>query len=307
MEKIKILTQVGVEKLIPPIKMSDKIFVIGSCFAENIGAKLLQYGFDVEINPFGTLYNVCSIYNSIRRLRDKHPFTEDDIVLRPDGLYVTFSHHSRFGNRDRKIFFEEINKSLSKSAERLQESDIVIITFGTSYLYFNNFSGKHTLNSAESLMYSDYKSFSENVVSNCHKFPAQSFLRIFFPQIFCTQLLRDIKALLPDKRIILTLSPIRHLADGAHQNQLSKGTLLMSIDEVLKNSENLFYFPSYEIMLDELRDYRWYNEDMIHPSDAAVKYIFERFKESWIDQDDYDAMEKAHKEYLLRNHRPLSK
>ncbi len=297
---MKLFTNIDIPKLAPAINYSDKIAMFGSCFTDEIGAQLLSYGFDAMVNPFGTLYNPCSVFNSLMRLgavcgtvRSRYSpfFQAEDIVRRPDGLLVTYSHHSRCGYRPEEgeadpaaNFLRRINSELEKEAEFFYSADILIITLGTSFVF--------------KLAGTDF------VVSNCHKMPAKCFSREFLSMEESCEILDTIRETFPDKRIIFTISPIRLLADGAHGNQLSKSSLLLAVERSLSGGQG-YYFPAYEIMMDELRDYRWYSEDLVHPSGTAVKYIFERFKEACISPDAYPRMDKEFRNFRSAQHRPL--
>lgn len=288
---MKILTPVEIPKPEKMIDYSSRILTLGSCFADQLGQMLKMYGFDCMVNPFGTLYNICSVYNSLMRLgavsgllrsQDNPLFSKEDVFLRPDGRFVTWSHHSRCALKESEgftseDFLQKANQDLKAAAEFFLKADTVIITLGTSYV----FKLKGT----------------EFVVSNCHKMPAKVFERVFVPSEDTENLIRQICAMFPQKRFIFTVSPIRHLADGAHGNSLSKSALLLAIDNA-----GAEYFPSYEIMLDELRDYRWYAEDMIHPSDAAIKYIFEKFSETFIAEICKEKMQQELKNYKASQH-----
>ena len=288
---MKILTPVDIPKPERQIDFSSKILCLGSCFADSMGEKLSQYGFDCLVNPFGTLYNICSVFNSLMRLgavsgllrsQDNPLFSKEDIILRPDGKFVTWSHHSRCGLRQAdgtaEDFLKKANHDLNNAADFFRQADTVIITLGTSFVY--KLKG------------------TEFVVSNCHKFPAKDFERVFVPTEDTREMIAQIKAMFPKKRFIFTVSPIRHLADGAHGNNLSKSALLLAIENA-----GAEYFPSYEIMLDELRDYRWYAEDMTHPSEAAIKYIFEKFTEAFIAESCKDQMKENLKAFKASQHR----
>ena len=288
---MKILTPVDIPKPERQIDFSSKILCLGSCFADSMGEKLTQYGFDCLVNPFGTLYNICSVFNTLMRLgavsgllrsSDNPLFSKEDIILRPDGKFVTWSHHSRCGLRQTEgtaeDFLKKANQDLNHAADFFCQADTVIITLGTSFVY--KLKG------------------TEFVVSNCHKFPAKDFERVFVPTEDTREMIAQIKAMFPKKRFIFTVSPIRHLADGAHGNNLSKSALLLAIENA-----GAEYFPSYEIMLDELRDYRWYAEDMTHPSEAAIKYIFEKFSEAFIADDCKDQMKENLKTFKASQHR----
>ncbi|MBQ4197669.1 MAG: GSCFA domain-containing protein [Bacteroidales bacterium] len=298
---MKILTTVDIPEPEKRIDFSSKILCLGSCFADSMGEQLKMYGFDCLVNPFGTLYNICSVFNSLMRLgavsgllrsSDNPLFSKEDVFLRPDGKFVTWSHHSRCGVRQAdgtaEDFLKKANEDLKAAADFFCKADTVIITLGTSYV----FKLKGT----------------EFVVSNCHKFPAKDFERVFVPSEDTKEMILQILGMFPQKRFVFTVSPIRHLADGAHGNSVSKAALLLAVDGASREPGgtsslcNLDYFPSYEIMMDELRDYRWYGEDMVHPSEAAVKYIFERFSDSFISEDCKEQMQKNLRQWKASNH-----
>jgi hypothetical protein len=268
------------------ISYSSKITMLGSCFSDNIGSMLADYGFDVLVNPFGTLYNPISIKQSIRTLLSDKLFTEEDCVMMGAGadLICSFSHHTSFARRSREEFLENANRQLQEARRHFLDSDKVIITLGTSWCYTYMSSGK--------------------VVSNCLKRPATEFIRERLDIETIKNAILDIMEQCDKtsdckkKEFIFTVSPIRHFRDGAHGNQISKAALLVAIDEVINTISNpekatgsiisgnqetaavnirADYFPAYEIMMDELRDYRFYAEDMCHPSQQAVDYIGERF------------------------------
>ena len=236
------------------ISYSDKIMMIGSCFTDNIGSLLRNYGFDVCVNPFGTLYNPASVAASIDKLINGAPFTETDCVEigAGDTRTCSFHHHTSFARTDIKEFLDNANARLVQACSFFKECNKVIITLGTSWCY------RHIE--------------KDIIVSNCLKRNPKEFVREFLPAGQTASLLKEIMAMCPDKEFIFTVSPIRHFKDGAHGNQLSKASLLLGINET-----GAEYFPAYEIMMDELRDYRFYAEDMCHPSAQAVNYIGERF------------------------------
>ena len=289
---MKILTPVEIPKPEKMIDYSSMILTLGSCFADQMGERMKMYGFDCLVNPFGTLYNICSVFNSLMRLgavsgllrsQDNPLFSKEDVFLRPDGKFVTWSHHSRCGLRESdgftaEDFLKKANEELQRAADFFCKAETVIITLGTSYVY--KLKG------------------TEFVVSNCHKMPAKDFERVFVPSEDTKEMICQIKAMFPNKRFIFTVSPIRHLSDGAHGNNLSKSALLLAVDGAKAE-----YFPSYEIMLDELRDYRWYSEDMTHPSDAAIKYIFEKFADSFIAENCKEKMQQELRSWKASQHK----
>ena len=270
---MKLQTPVADEKCRVGISYDDKIMMLGSCFSDNIGKRLSELGFDVCVNPFGTLYNPASIASAVSRLVNGEHFTEKDCVEIGAGCerVCSFSHHTSFSGTDAKEFLTKANDALVKASLFFRECNKVIITLGTSWCF------RH--------LERDF------IVSNCLKRPAAEFRRERLRVQETADTLQRIIDLCADraaedpefvsKEFIFTVSPIRHFKDGAHGNQISKSTLLLGIEEVVANAENSAdYFPAYEIVMDELRDYRFYAEDMCHPSAQAVDYIRERFL-SW--------------------------
>ena len=276
--------------LFPPsrisVSLSDTVMVLGSCFADSVGQRMKNAGFDVCVNPFGTLYNPVSIVNAIARLGSSIPFAEKDCVQMGAGagLVCSFSHHTSFARADSSQFLENANASLETASAFWKRAEKVIITLGSAYCYRN-------VNTGE-------------VVANCLKRPASEFVRERLPIETVSLLLGNLVRRYPDKEFIFTVSPIRHLSDGAHANQLSKSTLLMAL-ETLSSEAGTDYFPTYEIMMDELRDYRFYAEDMSHPSSVAEEYIWERFCEYAVPEKDMEAVRKNIKAWRQSQHRPL--
>ena len=255
---MKLQTPVTDEKCKVGISYEDKIMMLGSCFSDNIGGRLADYCFDVCVNPFGTLYNPASIASAVERLVSRVHFTDNDCVEIGAGSQriCSFSHHTSFARASKEEFIENADKALNEAREFFLNADKLIITLGTSWCFRHNASGI--------------------IVSNCLKRNPKEFSRELLTVNDVENILREIMTLCPDKEFIFTVSPIRHFKDGAHGNQLSKSTLLLGIHQAIKDSRS-DYFPSYEIMMDELRDYRFYAEDMCHPSQQAVSYIGERF------------------------------
>ncbi|MDP2336424.1 MAG: GSCFA domain-containing protein [Bacteroidota bacterium] len=276
-----------------PWKMdySKSMMFFGSCFSENIGQKLLDLKFNVDMNPFGILYNPESIANSLRILLEKRIFTEDDL-FNDQGLWNSFYHHSRFSDVDREVALGKINNRISLSHEFLKKADFLVITFGTAWVYELKKTGR--------------------IVSNCHKVPAAEFKRFRLGVYEITEvyreLLMELRKVSPDLKVIFTVSPIRHWKDGAVENQVSKATLLLAIDQLKTGfgSQACAYFPSYEIMMDELRDYRFYAEDMLHLSTVATDYIFRRFSQSMIAGESLTISKKLVKIRKALLHRPVN-
>lgn len=283
-------TKIDIPKSDILITHRSHILMMGSCFAENMGKLLIDNKFTTNLNPFGILYNPASISQALRLLIDKKQFSPNDL-FEHNGLYHSFMHHGSFSNTDKDRCIENINESMERAATDLRKTDVLFLTFGTAYVFHSKEQGK--------------------IVSNCHKLPAALFDRyqLDIDAIVndWVQLIKDLHKINPLLQIIFTVSPIRHLKDGAHDNQLSKSTLLLSIDKIIKETSNTTYFPSYEIVLDELRDYRFYNEDMVHPNSTAIKYIWERFSETYLSDEAHPIIDEWRKIQMALNHRPINK
>ena len=237
------------------------ILLFGSCFSENIGLKFKNNKFSVNVNPFGVLYNPFSISGAINRLLSKKEFASKDFVYY-NNCYHSFMHHGAFSNSNLTEALNHVNNELELAAIQLASANFLLITFGTSYVYRWKETGR--------------------IVGNCHKIPANKFIRerLSVDEITWewSKLVKRLLASNPKLQILFTVSPIRHFKDGAHNNQLSKSILHLSIDKLMQQFPvNIFYFPAYEIMMDELRDYRFYADDMLHPSPLAQNYIWKRF------------------------------
>ena len=273
------------------ISYKDKIMMIGSCFTDNIGSQLKDFGFDVCVNPFGTLYNPASVYAAIKRLVSRDLFTAEECVRigAGDFRFCSFSHHTSFAKQSEQEFLENANSALEKAADFFRDCNKVIITLGTSWCY------RHIER--------------DMIVSNCLKHQAAEYSREFLPAAQTAKILHDIIDICNNsetpKEIIFTVSPIRHFKDGAHGNQISKASLLVGIDQTINELENgnADYFPSYEIMMDELRDYRFYAEDMCHPTLQAVNYIRERFLGWALPSGEHQQLEENIKAFKRASHR----
>lgn len=288
MEELKLQTPVETGRSKVGVSLNDKIVILGSCFADNMGQKMVDLGFDVCLNPFGTLYNPVSVCNSVARLTSGIPFSKDECVQMGAGagLVCSFSHHTSFARRTEDEFLQVANASLKEASLRWKAASKVIITLGTAWIY-------EYLRSGET-------------VSNCLKIDAKEFSRRRLSVRETATLLMNMIARHPEKEFMFTVSPIRHFKDGAHGNQISKSTLLLALDEVLaKFPERCEYFPAYEIVLDELRDYRFYAADMIHPSDQAVDYLWSRFVRFAMPESELPALDAIRRELLRAQHRPI--
>ena len=249
-----------------PFSLQDRIVLLGSCFADSIGEKMAAAGFDVLINPFGTLYNPASLLQAVRRLDGEDLFGPADCVEMGAGAgrICSWEHHTSFARPTQEVFLANANAKLLKAREFWRSANRLILTLGTSFAW-------HTRG---------------RVVANCLKRPAAEFSRWLLPVEESADCLRMIADAHPDKEILLTVSPIRHLGDGAHANAVSKASLIIACERIPRAN----YFPAYEILLDELRDYRFYADDLVHPSPAAFQYIWERFLDSFVSPSDLPAI-----------------
>lgn len=282
---IKLQTPVNFDASIVRVGLNDKVIVVGSCFADEVGTRMANAGFDVCVNPFGTLYNPVSILNSLKRLDENRRFTETDCVEMGAGagLVCSFSHHTSFAGKSAADFLLHANDALEKASAFWNSCGKVIVSLGTVYCFHSKTNG--------------------GVVSNCLKRPAAEFDRKALTLKETVSALQSIIGLCKGKEVIFTVSPIRHLADGAHGNQLSKSTLLLAVNSVV--GKGVEYFPAYEILLDELRDYRFYAEDMVHPSAQAAEYIWQRFKEFVVPENEIGKVAANEKAFRSSCHRPI--
>jgi hypothetical protein len=253
-----------------------------------MGQKLENALFDVQMNPFGVLFNPLSINKSIGRLLENRPFVESEL-FEYQGLWNSFAHSNLFSGNDKDFVIENINEKYNPGVNQLKNADFLIITFGTSWIY-------------------EWKDTGE-VVVNCHKIPSEKFER---RRLSVDEIVRDFTALTkqiirmnPDITIIFSVSPVRHWKDGAHENNLSKSILLLAVNEIVSQFEQAMYFPAWEIQMDELRDYRFYAPDMLHPSQVAVDYIWEKFGLCFFDSDTNWLKNKAEYLYNMLQHKPI--
>ena len=276
---MKLYTQVIPEKIAFPLSLSDRIVLLGSCFADEMSRKLQAAGFEVCANPFGTLYNPASIASAIERLDSAEDFGPQDCVQMGAGAgkVCSFSHHTSFARSTAEEFLQNANTKLQEAREFWNRANRVILTLGTAMVWCVG--GKP--------------------VSNCLKRPAAEFERKAMGTEDISACLAGMVSAHPEKRFMLTVSPIRHMGDGAHANALSKARLLLAADACTGAD----YFPAFEILTDELRDYRFYAEDLVHPSPTAVDIIWERFLDSCTLPSERDAIEDNEKAARRSAHR----
>lgn len=260
--------------------------MLGSCFALNIGERLQKLKFPLLLNPFGVLYNPASVALSLDSLVEKKQLTESDLHL-GKGLWFSYSHHSSFSSPSKDEALQNINASLRQASEYIHRLDTLIITLGTARVYTRKEDGQ--------------------VVANCHKTPASEFthslLSVDDTVDYLYKSIARLQALRPSLKVVLTVSPIRHTKDGAHANQLSKATLLLAVEQLCGMLPHTYYFPSYELMMDELRDYRFYADDMLHPSPLAIEYIWQKFSHALLDDEAKAIVPEVEKVVKAREHK----
>jgi hypothetical protein len=278
-------TEINIKPLEQTVVYADALLFLGSCFADEVGAVCKGLGFNALVNPFGVLYNPASIAQSVERLDSGRPFTRDDVIAVGERQYCTFNHNTAFWNTSEDMLLQTINQRLGEAHEHFMKSKWLVVSLGTSWVFKHRMSGQ--------------------IVSNCHKLPAHQFDREFLTVERSSQYLSGIVERHPEKQFIFTVSPLRHLKDGMHGSQLSKAALLLAVNEICRQFANAHYFPAYEIMMDELPDYRFYKEDMVHPTEQAVRYIWERFAEFAINASEKPAMNAAAELRQMLEHKPL--
>lgn len=270
----------------PQISMDDNIVMLGSCFTDNIGARLETDGFKVAHNPMGPLYNPASLARLIERSLSARIYGKNDFITGCDNMIHCLDFASRYQAHDIGTLEQMVNTQFRRLCDDIGKASVLIVTFGTAWIFRHRGRGE--------------------IVGNCHKFPAGDFERSMMTiEEIVTIWRRLLNIMPPEKRIIFTISPIRHLGDGHHGNQLSKSTLLIAVERLLECSPNTVYFPAYEIMMDDLRDYRFYATDMKHPSDVAVSYIYEIFSRSFFSQDTLRKAEESRKTARQSAHKPI--
>ncbi|KAF2342251.1 GSCFA domain-containing protein [Flavobacterium tistrianum] len=286
-------TQIPISKSNNPIDYNSKVLSIGSCFAENMAEKFDYFKFQNETNPFGIIFNPVSIESLFRRVCQQKLFEEKDVFFQNERWH-SFEVHSDLSNADRQELLETLNKAVTETHKQLKEATHNIITLGTSWIYRNL--------------------EKDEIVANCHKVPQKQFskelLSVEVIQESIESTIEAIQTLNPNINFIFTISPVRHIKDGFVENQLSKSHLFTGLHQVLKTHNSKLithnYFPSYEIMMDELRDYRFYSEDMLHPNQIAIDYIWKLFSENYVSEESGPVMKEIDEIQKSLRHRSFN-
>lgn len=274
-------TEIEPIKPLSLISHNDRILSLGSCFADAVGERLRRDGFDVTANPMGPLYNPASLALVLTRAREHYIYGESDLVSH-DGLYHALDFAWRYHDADSQALLNRVNDDFSQMC---MDADVLTVTFGTAYVY----------------------EYDGLVTGNCHKLPAQMFKRRLLDVDEIVNMWVKLIPTLPARHIILTVSPVRHKADGLHGNNLSKARLMLAVDELVRRfPERIEYFPAFEMLNDDLRDYRFYADDLCHPSSMAEDYVYDYFSNTYFSSATAAVAAQARKEWTRQQHRPIS-
>lgn len=286
---IKLQSIVPLNDGAPKIDYYSRILLMGSCFSESIGEKLQYYKFDASINPFGIIFNPHSLAKLISRTISENPFKKNDL-FEHQGIWKSFEVHSQWTDTNSDRLLKNLNDQLIWLREYLKSTSHVIITLGTAWVYRYD--------------------KSKNIVANCHKVIASEFTKELLSVKDIEEsleiMISELRKLNPNLKILFTLSPVRHLKDGYVENSRSKARLMDAIQQCCQFEFEVDYFPAYEIVMDELRDYRFYKQDLVHPNDLAVDYIWEKFRMVWLNPLSKPLMEKVGKIQRSLAHKPLN-
>lgn len=273
----------------PKINYDSNLMLLGSCFAENIGEKFSYFKYKSLVNPFGILFHPKAIETFLWMATQREKYTETDLFFHNERWHC-FDAHSKLSHPDQKTVLNTLNQGLDQAYNDMLSATHISITLGTAWVY--------------------RLQVLDMIVANCHKIPQKEFSKEILSVAEVVQCLQNsvglIRSFNPGVQIIFTVSPVRHSKDGFVENNRSKSHLIAAIHQIVSADQNSTYFPSYEIMMDELRDYRFYKEDMIHPSSLAIDYIWERFKQTWIDENALPTMDKVNEIQNGIAHRPFN-
>lgn len=286
---MKLITEVRIPEYPFQLDHDSPLLMMGSCFTEEIGRILNNYLFPICINPFGVTYNPESVLQGLQSLTRKEAYTAEDLD-HFNGRWFSFDHYTLFSDPEKEKTLERINRKFLEAKQMLSKSSLLIITWGTAWVY----------------KYGDER----KVVNNCHKMPADAFVRErLSPGIVIEKYALFLQSLFrehPGLKVIFTVSPVRHWKDGAHVNQLSKATLLLAADQLIHTfPDQCFYYPSYELIMDEMRDYRFYGADLIHPNETATRYIWEKFNGVLVSEESRLIIKELEPLLRMKMHRPL--
>lgn len=264
------------------------ILCIGSCFAEEIGSRLQRLKFPCFVNPSGIIFNPVSIAHSLQNLIDQRQYAQSDL-FHHDGLWHSFNHHGSFSDAHPENVLNSINKAINDGAAFLRSAKVLMLTLGTAHVFRHKTDGR--------------------IVANCHKLPGQQFerqrLEVSEIESSLCKVLKKLEDLNPGLQLILTVSPVRHLRDGLHENNLSKASLLLAVEHLQRAFSNVHYFPAYELLIDDLRDYRFYSTDLSHPNELALDYIWKKFRQTYFQPTTAHLCDEIESLKRAMDHRPI--
>lgn len=279
-------TKIPIQPQAPKIQYGSKILLVGSCFVENMGSQLDYYKFHTLRNPFGILFHPRAISTFLEKVAKKTTYSREDLFLHNERWH-SFDAHSTLSDPDREKVLGDLNSGISNTHKFLQKATHVVITLGTAWAYQHIGSGR--------------------TVANCHKVPQKNFRKkLMEVGEDLADCIRNVHSINQNANVIFTISPVRHVKDGFPENQQSKARLIQGVHEAVSSSEQVQYFPSYEIMMDELRDYRFYEADMLHPNQTAVAYIWERFIQTYMELESIQVMKEVEVIRKGMSHRPFN-
>ena len=274
------------------INIRQNLLMMGSCFAENIGDKLLEHKFNTLVNPNGILFNPINIFDALKSYQEEKIYSENDLFLH-DELWYSWQRHGMFASIDKQAALKKINDSQRQAFSQIKKVDTLILTFGSAYVY-------------------ELKE-TKQIVSNCHKVPQKNFNKRLLTVNEIVDAFNKSNVLnLPTgqaglkSKIILTVSPVRYFRDGLVENNLSKSILIQAVHEIICQHKNVYYFPAYEIVIDELRDYRFFDKDLSHPNELAIEYVWERFSDKYFDNETKTVLKEIKEIITAKNHRSFN-
>jgi len=285
---MKFRTELHLEPSKFNIRYEDQLLLLGSCFSENIGAKLVTSKYQTLINPLGIMYHPLPLHQTISDAVDGKSITEEELNINPEGRYTAWNVHSKLCTTDPSETHMNIKAGVHQLSSSLHNANYLILTYGTAYCYHH---------------------IAHGAVANCHKFPAKDFeKKLSSPEEIKSSfdsMLSKMMAINPKIKILLTVSPVRHIKDGIAENNRSKAHLLTAVHEICDAIDNCHYLPSYELLIDDLRDYRYFNEDMVHPSNQAIEYIWDKISYHLLDPNERILRSDISKIVQAAMHRPF--
>ncbi len=281
-------TEISIPKAPFTLSHRDEILFAGSCFSENIGAYFTRFRFNTTINSHGILFNPISIAHALKEVCENKRYTLEDLIFH-NNSYISLNHHGLFNHSDSQQALTQITQGITAYRDALERSKALFITFGSAHAYMYNTNGQ--------------------IVANCHKIPQHQFTKQLITHTQITDvwmpLIEKMKRINPGMNVVLTVSPVRYFRDGVIENQHSKSHLLIACHQLTQAFEHVYYFPSYELVLDDLRDYRFFGEDLIHPNTLAIRYVWEKLMHWCLHHKAIQVIHEMEPHLRFLEHRPL--